>query len=53
MRVKHLTNKMFTENELSNYKTKFQEIGITDEETMKNILNYLYTLATVAYEILN
>lgn len=44
---------MFTENEIDYYMAEFQKIGVTEESVMKDILNYLYSWATVAYEVLN
>ena len=44
---------MFKEHELNDYKAELQKIGITENDMMNDVLNELYTLATVVYEIIN
>lgn len=40
---------MFTEDEVKDFNKLFREIGLTDETTQKKILEFLYTLGSIAY----
>lgn len=42
---------MFTDNEINEYKTDFCKIGLTNEEEQKQILEFLYTLGTIIYQV--
>ena len=41
---------MFETSELDEYKSKFIELEITDDETMITVLNYLDMIAEIGYE---
>ena len=42
---------MFTENEINEYNTDFCKIGLTNEKEQKQILEFLYTLGTIIYQV--
>ena len=42
---------MFTDNEINEYKTDFCKIGLTNEEEQKQVLEFLYTLGTIIYQV--
>lgn len=41
---------MFEKEELDEYKNKFNELNIKDEESMLALLNYLDSIAEIGYE---
>lgn len=40
---------MFNEEELNVYDEKFRNIGITDPEEQKKVLEFFYTLGTIMF----
>lgn len=40
---------MFIEDELNKYDKEFSKIGLTDVAEQKKIIEFLYTLGTIAY----
>ena len=42
---------MFTDYEINEYKTDFCKIGLTNEEEQKQVLEFLYTLGTIIYQV--
>ncbi len=42
---------MFDETELAYYDKRFQEIGITDIEEQKKILEFFYTLGAIVFNL--
>lgn len=46
-----LNYKMFTEDEVKEYNADFCKIGLTDEAEQKQMLEFLYTLGTIIYQV--
>lgn len=42
---------MFTEDEIKQFNTDFCKIGLTNEEEQKQVLEFLYTLGTIIYQV--
>ncbi|MBR6179588.1 MAG: hypothetical protein IKR05_10900 [Prevotella sp.] len=42
---------MFIDNEINEYKTDFCKIGLTNEDEQKQVLEFLYTLGTIIYQV--
>ena len=42
---------IYTKNNLGDFRQKFIDIGITDEDDMVKVLNYLDQLAEIGYEV--
>jgi hypothetical protein len=42
---------MYSEDEINVYSTDFCKIGLTDEVEQKQILEFLYTLGTIIYQV--
>ena len=42
---------MFRDNEINDFKTDFCKIGLTNEEKQKQVLEFLYTLGTIIYQV--
>ena len=42
---------MFRDNEINDFKTDFCKIGLTNEEEQKQVLEFLYTLGTIIYQV--
>ena len=42
---------MYTENELSSFNNEFCKIGLTDRKEQEHVLEFLYSLGTIMYNI--
>ena len=42
---------MFTEDEVKDYNTDFCKIGLTNEEEQKQVLEFLYKIGTIIYQV--
>ena len=42
---------MFSEDEVKDYYTDFCKIGLTNEEEQKQVLEFLYALGTIIYQV--
>ena len=40
---------MFTDEELKNYSEQLTQLGITEEDKQKKVLEYFYTLGKITY----
>lgn len=42
---------MFTEDDVKDYNSDFCKIGLTNEKEQKQVLEFLYTLGTIIYQV--